>query len=400
MKILMIANYVQFNSEGGNDRFTYLLDMLKRRGHSLELITTKFNHAAKKHRNPDQLTESSQSEPYKLTLLDEPGYEKNISLARVYSGLILARNLRSFLNNRHKPDVIYCSCPSLDFTAEAIRYAKRNNIRIIVDIQDLWPEAFRLVFNVPLISSALFLPMTLKSKYIYKNADLIVAVSDTYLQHATSLVGRDTNGVVVYLGTDLGVVDKYLNKKNDDHKPFTVGYVGTLGASYNIKVIIDAIRLLDNDDIQFVVMGNGPMYDELKRYAELSGINFIFTGRIPYDEMMKQLSRCDIAVNPIYDNAAASIINKVGDYAAAGLPVINTQKCQEYEDLITSRNLGYNCSNSDTQDIASKIQYLMDHPGQVKVMGENNRKLAEDKFNRAKTYIEIVDAIGTNAQEN
>lgn len=396
MNILMIANYVQFNSEGGNSRFTYLLGILKGRGHSLELVTTKFNHETKKHRDSEKLIEEVRSDNYKLSLLDEPGYKKNISLARVHSGLILAKNLRSYLSNIPKPDVIYCACPSVDFAAEAIRYAKRNNIRIIVDIQDLWPEAFRLVLNIPFISSALFLPMTLKSKYIYKNADLIVAVSDTYLRHAASLVRRDANGVVVYLGTDLGVVDRYLSKKKNNQKLFTVGYVGTLGASYNIKGIIDAIRTLDNNDIQFTVMGDGPMFDELKRYAKLSGINHDFTGRIPYDKMMERLSECDIAVNPIYDRSAGSIINKVGDYAAARLPVINTQSSDEYKNLVCQYGIGFNCQNQDIVDVANKIQLLIENPDMRKQMGKNNRRLAEERFDRAKTYKDIYDAIESN----
>ena len=38
-----------------------------------------------------------------------------------------------------------------------------------------------------------------------------------------------------------------------------------------------------------------------------------------YEDMVQTLVQCDIAVNPIIKGAAQSIINKVGDYAAAGL---------------------------------------------------------------------------------
>ena len=42
--------------------------------------------------------------------------------------------------------------------------------------------------------------------------------------------------------------------------------------------------------------------------------------------MVGMLGVCDIAVNSISKGAAQSIINKHGDYAAAGLPVVNTQE--------------------------------------------------------------------------
>ena len=53
--------------------------------------------------------------------------------------------------------------------------------------------------------------------------------------------------------------------------------------------------------------------------------NVEFTGRLPYSEMIRRITECDIAVNPIMHGVAKSIIIKVGDYAMVGLSVISTQ---------------------------------------------------------------------------
>ena len=143
-------------------------------------------------------------------------------------------------------------------------------------------------------------------------------------------------------------------------------------------------------------MGSGPLKNQFETYAKDKNINCEFTGRLEYPEMVRTLCSCDIAVNSITHGAAQSIINKVGDYAAAGLPVINTQENSEYRNLVEKYNIGYNCENSNKQDIANKIEILIKDKKLRKELGNNNRKLAEEKFDREKTYNQIVKIIEGN----
>ena len=77
-------------------------------------------------------------------------------------------------------------------------------------------------------------------------------------------------------------------------------------------------------------MGDGPLKSKFELYAKSSGINVDFKGKLEYSQMAKYLNKSDICVNPIVKGSAGSIINKVGDYAAAGIPVVNTQDSLEY----------------------------------------------------------------------
>jgi glycosyltransferase involved in cell wall biosynthesis len=105
------------------------------------------------------------------------------------------------------------------------------------------------------------------------------------------------------------------------------------------------------------------------------------------------LSTCDIAVNPISRGAAQSITNKHADYAAAGLPVLNTQESPEYRTLVDEYRMGLNCANGDPADLAEKFVRLYEDKSLRQELGRNSRRLAEDKFNRAKAYADIVETI-------
>ncbi|WP_369361473.1 glycosyltransferase family 4 protein [Priestia megaterium] len=394
--ILIVAHFTQVPGEQGNGRFGYIADILADEGHNIEIVTTQFSHRTKKQRA--SIGEQGNQLKYKLTMLNESGYRKNVSIKRFYSHYIFGRNLKSYLNNRKKPDMIYCAVPSLDAAYAAAQFANDNNIKFVIDIQDLWPEAFKMVFNKPVISDLAFSPMNKKANYIYNSADNIIAVSETYVNRALSANQNLKKGLSVFLGTDLSYFDTF-NKENKVNKPLEeiwLAYIGTLGHSYDLNTVIDALSILKGkgiNNIKFIVMGDGPLKFKFQDYAKAKKVYAEFTGRLHYEEMVGILGSCDIAVNPIRSNSAGSIINKVGDYAAASLPVINTQECQEYRDLISSYDAGINCENGNPVDLAESLLSLYSDSKLRKKMGENNRKLAEDKFDRNKTYLNLISEI-------
>lgn len=364
---------------------------------SIEVVTTSFSHRTKQMRNISE--EQVKSVDYKLTMIDEPGYRKNVTLQRFYSHYILGRNLKKYLKKRKKPDVIYCSVPSLDVARVAAKYAEEHNIRFIIDVQDLWPEAFSMVFNIPIISDMLFWPMVKQADYIYTQADEIIAVSQTYANRALKVNTKCQEAHSVFLGTDLTTFDTLVEENAVEDKPsgeIWLTYIGTLGHSYDIINVLDALKILQDKgikNIKFIIIGDGPLQEKFEKYAKEKDVYVKFTGRLAYSKMVGILNSSDIAVNPIKAGSAGSIINKVGDYAAAGLPVINTQECQEYKDLIEEYQIGFHCENNKPVKLSKRLLELSENENLRRTMGEKNRRLAEEKFDRSKTYKEIIKLI-------
>lgn len=395
-KVLMIANFARFPWEEGNGRFSYIINLLNHEKVEIEFITSSFFHGEKKQRNLND--ERLKNLNYKATLIKEPGYNKNVSLKRFYSHNVFAKNVKKYLKTIEKPDLIYTAVPSLDVAKVAAEYAQKNNVKLIVDIQDLWPEAFKMVLNIPIISDIIFFPMKLQADKIYKKANYILSVSETYVKRAMKVNKKYENKIVAYLGTDLDYFDecKENSKLEKNKNIFEIAYLGTLGSSYDIKNVIDAIKILNDkgvNNLKFSLFGNGPLEDEFKNYAKEKNVNCDFTGRLDYETMVARLCCSDIAINPIRKGSAASIINKVGDYAAAGIPVINTQESEEYQKLVKDYNIGFNIENSKPKQMAERILKLYNDKTLREELGKNNRKLAEEKFDRRKSYLPIKKLI-------
>jgi glycosyltransferase involved in cell wall biosynthesis len=395
-KVILITNYWHFEVEKASSRYRTLAQMLSENGNKLEVVTSSFYHATKRHRDYNEAFLNSFD--YKVTLLYEPGYRKNISLQRLKSHKIFAKSVMNYLKKSEKPDVIFLVVPSLDVADSVSAYARKNKIPLIVDIQDLWPEAFKMALNIPIISDMLFAPMLCKANRIYKRADRIVAVSDTYVQRGLKVNKNDNKGLYVYIGSDLNYVSEKL-KLNHIEKPnseFWITYIGALGHSYDIKLVIDSLKILNDEGISnivFNVMGSGVLADEFKRYGKSKGINANFMGQTEYGKMMAVLKASDLAVNPIIGTSVSSIINKVADYAAVGIPVINTQHSVEYINLIKQYNAGINCESGNAREVAFAIRTLYENRDLRNEMKGNALKMGKDKFDRNITYKKIVGLI-------
>ena len=272
MDILLICNYWHFEFEKKSSRYRTMANILAENSEfELEVITSSFRHQTKEQRNLEHIYTAEEN--YNVTLLHEMGYKKNISLKRIYSHHCFSKEIIRYLNSRKKPDIIICSVPSLSVGTAVTKFANKHSIKVIIDIQDLWPEAFKMAINIPVISDILFLPMMLQANHIYKRADRIMAVSETYVKRALSKNKKECKGYPLYIGTDSKLVKDSIKGITIEEKreEFWIGYVGALGHSYDIRLVIDAIHLLNQQgysNIVFKIMGQGILLEEFKKYAK------------------------------------------------------------------------------------------------------------------------------------
>lgn len=395
-KVYLISNYFHFKQEKASNRYRELAEMLSaEKDLEIEVITSTFYQRIYEHRK--NFGELVKDIPFKATFIEEPGYKKSISIKRLISSQIFAKNLLDYVKSCPKPDLIYQVVPTLDSAYIISKYAKENNIPLIIDVQDLWPEAFKMALNIPVISDIAFFPFKWKANKIYERADIICGVSETYVERALKVNNSKDKGRAVYIGINLKNFDKNvsewnLKKEKRNLDRIKLAYCGSLSKSYDIKLVIDALALMKDPPL-FIIMGGGNSKEEFEKYAKEKNVETIFTGFLPYTEMCGLLCSCDIVVNPIIGSSVASIINKHGDYAASGLPVINTQNSLEYCKLIEDYYMGYNSVQRTPEDLANKIEKLMRNKELRLEMGKNARKCAEEKFDRAQTYKKLVEAV-------
>jgi glycosyltransferase involved in cell wall biosynthesis len=185
-------------------------------------------------------------------------------------------------------------------------------------------------------------------------------------------------------------IDKIQKKERE----FWVTYAGTLGTSYDIGTLLragGALREKGYTDIKIVILGNGPLREHFERIAKESNCNVDFVGYVPYDLMAAYLKKSDILINSFVRKAPQSIVNKIGDYLAAGKPVINTCSDKEFRALVTEKDFGVNVIAEDVDKLMVSIENLHNNADEMNRMAINARKTAEAEFDRKVSYLKIVE---------
>lgn len=395
---MIITQATNVKSEPGYNRFKYLSELLSS-NYEVTLVTSDFNHYTKIHR--DSKKDIFYDDRFNTVFIHESGYKKNVGFKRILSHYQFAKNLEKYLReNTNIPDAIILGLPPHDSTKFISKYAKSNNVKILIDVNDLWPEAIENVIHINFLYKLLTNKLRKKAQNSYKMADAIVGVSNEYANHAK--LYNDKTSIVhsIYIGTfisefDKGKLEFFENIEKKENEIWIV-YIGTLGVSYDLETAISAYkRIVDegHQNVKFKILGRGPQENKLIRYARDINVSVDFLGYKNYKYMASFLSKSDIALNVLKKKASQSIINKVGDYFSAGLPVINGTSSKEMNALIVEFNCGLNYASEDEDNLYEKMKILINDAQLRLEMGANSRALALKKFNRESTYTEFVEIL-------
>lgn len=373
MKILIVAPYTTFPPEGLPNRFSTLANKLHSRGHIVELVTSDFIHHSKDKRFHKNVRE----EKYSVTLISTPIYNRNFSLARFFSIYKFTKNFKDTFRSFEKYDVVYASYPMVGTCYHIAKSIAKP--RLIVDIQDLWPEAIWKNFSLFKWAKFVFYPIQRMKRVIFARADFVISVSRTYLESYKEAIKTDRN-YVCYLGSDLS-----FQKTKEAKWPIRLFYFGTISHSYDIETICQAICILREKtiDYEFHIFGDGPERIKIER-KNYEGTHF--HGFVPYNKLENHLSKMDAAVNAIKSGAAQSITNKLSDYLSIGSPILNSQQSSEIDEILSNhKTVSYKAG--DVADLVDRLSSVSNQ--KILLSGW----MSDRRFNREEQIAQICTII-------
>ena len=382
-------------------RYAFIAKMLSEKNHKVTWWTSNFFHVTKQYRcsGADSLKINTN---LTVKMISTPSYRNNVSFARLYNHYIYGKRFEYEairVNSSNKPDVILASLPPIDSAAAAIRVSKKLGSKVIIDIQDLWPEIYLFPFPdytkpvIRLMLNRLFK----KTDSIYNNADALIAVSNTYLNRGLQVCKNPKPGLVLHLGIDLKFFDSEIMTKNfsptKKNKEIWITYIGTLGKTYDLDTILKAAHhfsLYRGNKIMFIIAGDGPDFNRLKNKSIKQGLkNIIFTGLLGFSELVYLLKQSDIGLNAFSENALQTFPNKVFDYFAARIPIINSIP-GELQKVLDENQAGLYYKAGDMSSLVEAIEFILNNEQRRKEMSINARRLAEQNYDRNKIYPKVI----------
>jgi len=378
-----------------------LADKLVERGHSIVWWTSAFDHNKKKWKFRKD-TEVKVNNNFKIIILKGIGYKKNISLSRYIDHRIIAWKFKKLASKKPKPDIIVVSMPTYDLAYEATMFAKKNNIPVLVDIRDEWPDLFLRYVPVrirKLVKVLLFKDFQMVRKTT-QMADGLISMMNSLLKWGLNYAQREKSkkDKVFYIGAKKILrrnIDsqnqKIFNLLTNIKDKFIVTFIGAFGLYYNPLILLDCAKeLLNNKDIVFVIGGYGEFFDKIKQRASLLP-NVILTGWLNQYEINILLEHSDIGIIPVTKYIEA-FPNKGFTYLSGGLPIVSSLQ-GEFKEIIEKYQIGFYYPPNDTGTLVTCIKRLYEDRELYKKMAKNAQRIFDEMFDADKIYNEYAKHI-------
>lgn len=180
---------------------------------------------------------------------------------------------------------------------------------------------------------------------------------------------------------------------------FRLLFVGQFIELKRLGFLVDAIASIKRDDVEFAVIGSGPLEDELRSHAEsqLPG-RVEWIGRLPINDVRQQMVSSDCLVLPSRHDGWGAVVSEA---LMAGTPVICSDNCGSADVVIASQEGGVFTTNS-MHSLSKKLCFVL-RKGRV---SDSRRNRIADWANclgarsgaaYLKSILELTDDVGSES---
>ena len=287
-----------------------------------------------------------------------------------------------------KPDKIIVSSPQFLPVISGFVIAKIKNIPFIMEIRDLWPESIVALGAINKNNYIIkFLYMI--ANYIYRKSELIVVVTKTFKKYLINLGIKEDKIIVIENGFNFDStlkpsrsIDAVKEKYHITNNNFTVSYIGTIGMSHGIEIMLDAAKLIK--DVNFLIIGEGAQKKSLQKIVEIEKItNILFIDNIDWQEIVN-INQI-ISVNLIHlrnlELFETVIPSKIFESMALKKPIL-AGLIGESLDIIKQSRSGLEVIPENPDSLVQKILKIKNDQNLNDELASNGFKLVEKRYNR------------------
>jgi glycosyltransferase involved in cell wall biosynthesis len=389
-KNVWIINHYAFPyGYGFHTRQHTIAKMLKKLGYKITVFTSSFNHL--------KIKDTDFVDAYKEEVHDEIKYVWIKTSKYTGNGFGRIKNIFSFSKNLNevfkqfmdKPDVIWISSPQPFSIYNALKMKKYYKSKLIYEERDIWPLTLQVLNGI-----SRYNPLSIIFRYLqllaYKYSDIIVSPLDN-LKEFIEKSGYKNKKVEVlpqpFVKFELEKYDTDLPKNK-----FIIGYIGSIGHSNSILNLIKAANLLrNNENIYFVIVGDGPQLQEVKEFVKINNLtNVQLIGKLKKEKAMYVLSKCDVLYkgNPnleLYRYGIASV--KLAEYMWFDKPIIHATNIEN--EPISTSNSGLSILPENEIELKNAILKLKEDKELYKSFSKNGKSFVEENLLEDKILVKL-----------
>jgi glycosyltransferase involved in cell wall biosynthesis len=406
MKIIIISCVAPPETNvAGRVNWDIAIDQAKK-GNEVVIITPKPSRPIGKFENIeafDKITDNG----IRHICIDSFIYPKNGLLGRMLESFSFGFKSAHFINkNNINADIIYCM--PWPFLGQYIflKKLKNKSAKIIMNVQDLYPESFIHKFNSRFIVKMLN-PLKAIDKFIANSSDHLSVVSNSIKEVYIKLRKIDENKVSVIENwqdespflTNVSLSKLQILKKHDldtlENK-FINLYLGNIGPVAGVEDILnDMIGVDCNSNIAIIIAGSGTCKVKCELIVKQNNIKNVFFVNLgtSIDSVVELQSIADVLLLPIKEGSAqSSIPSKLIAYMFSERPILSSADIGSFTaDAIVNSNSGWIIYNKENWH-SKMIELSLIDKSILSMLGKNAREYSLQNFSKSKG-LEKINAL-------
>ena len=380
MNILYIDHYAGSPDMGMEFRPYYLSREWTKMGHKVSIIAGDYSHLRK--------TNPKVAHDMEKTIIDGIDYYWLISGSYQGNGAARAltmirfcyklNKLSGWINSHLRPDVVISSStyPIDSIPAHKIAYRGDKKAKHIHEVHDMWPSTLIEIGGMSKWNPFVIM-MQYGENYAYRHADAVVSLLSNSKEYMIKHGLRNDkfvcvqNGIVKEEWENPEPLPKEHRRALEDlkkSKKFIVGYFGGHALSNCLMPLIRTAEQMQEDNVHFVLIGDGTEKPQLVQYAKNQHIgNITFLPPVNKKAIPTLTEYFDCIYigakdSPLY--RFGTCMNKMYDGMMAGKPIIFAINAPST--LVEITRCGFIVEPEGTEEIKNSVRKLMK-------MGENER---------------------------
>ena len=273
---------------------------------------------------------------------------------------------------------------------------------LIYNLQDIFPDSL-VGTGLAKKDGILWKIGRVIEDFTYRNADKIIVISEDFKRNIMAKGVPEEKIEVIYNWVDEEAVKHVAREENVlfdryglDRSKFYITYCGNIGLTQNLQMLTEVAKDLEgNEDIQFVLVGNGAYKDELERIIKEREIkNITLLPFQPYEEISHVFSLGDVSLVISKPGVGEnSVPSKTWSILSASRPVLANFDENELKDIVAENRCGIFTKAGDKAAFTEAILKLYNNRELCEEYGKNGREFIMKNLTRAVGTQKYVDVI-------
>lgn len=299
-------------------------------------------------------------------------------------------------------DLIYVASTPPTQGALAALVKKFKRVPFVYNLQDIFPDSLAGT-GLAKKDGTLWKIGRAIENFTYRNADKIIVISQDFKKNIMAKGVPEDKIVVVYNWVDQNAVKDIPRSENKlfamydlDPSKFYITYNGNIGLTQNMDMLLEVAKSLEaNDNIRFVLVGNGAYLEQVKHIVKEREIDNVYLLPFqPYEDISHVFSLGDVSLVISKPGVGEnSVPSKTWSIMSASRPVLANFDENELKTIIEDNNCGIFTKAGDKVAFTDAILKLYYDRELCKEYGRNGRRFVMDNLTRdagTKKYVNVI----------